>query len=64
MKTMLKVENLTWKGNENEVSFEVKKGEVLGLIGLMGSGRTETLETLFGLRKQYGAKNYSGWRRT
>lgn len=54
--TMLKVENLTWKGNENEISFEVKKGEVLGLIGLMGSGRTETLETLFGLRKQYGAK--------
>lgn len=54
--TMLSVENLTWKGNENKISFEVKKGEVLGLVGLMGSGRTETLETLFGLRKQYGAK--------
>lgn len=53
---MLKVENLTWKGNVNKISFEVKKGEVLGLIGLMGSGRTETLETLFGLRKQHGAK--------
>lgn len=54
--TMLSVENLTWKGNDNKISFEVKKGEVLGLVGLMGSGRTETLETLFGLRKQYGAR--------
>lgn len=54
--TMLSVENLTWKGNENKISFELKKGEVLGLVGLMGSGRTETLETLFGLRKQYRAK--------
>ena len=54
--TMLRVENLTWKGNPNKISFEVKKGEVLGIAGLMGSGRTETLETLFGLRKQYGAK--------
>lgn len=53
--TMLKVEGLTWKGNPNKISFEVKKGEVVGLIGLLGSGRTETLETLFGLRKQYGA---------
>ena len=51
--TMLKVENLTWKGNPNTISFHVKKGEVLGIVGLMGSGRTETLETLFGLRKQY-----------
>lgn len=53
---MLKVENLTWAGNPNKISFEVKKGEVLGLVGLMGSGRTETLETLYGLRKQHGAK--------
>lgn len=53
---MLKVEGLTWKGNPNRISFEVKKGEVLGLVGLMGSGRTETLETLFGLRKQHGVK--------
>jgi ABC-type sugar transport system ATPase subunit len=32
-----------------DVSFEVKRGEVLGIFGLMGAGRTELLQTLFGL---------------
>ncbi|SHI59208.1 sugar ABC transporter ATP-binding protein [Pseudozobellia thermophila] len=32
-----------------DVSFSVRKGEVLGIFGLMGAGRTELLETLFGL---------------
>jgi len=33
----------------DHVSFNIKAGEVLGLFGLMGAGRTELLETLFGL---------------
>jgi ribose transport system ATP-binding protein len=33
----------------DHVSFDVKAGEVLGLFGLMGAGRTELLETIFGL---------------
>lgn len=33
----------------NDVSFSVHQGEVLGLFGLMGAGRTELLETIFGL---------------
>jgi len=32
-----------------DVSFEVRRGEVLGMFGLMGAGRTELLQTLFGL---------------
>jgi len=37
----------------NEISFNVKKGEVVGIFGLMGAGRTETFETLFGLHAKY-----------
>jgi ribose transport system ATP-binding protein len=53
---MLSVENLTVPEKVHGVSFVVKKGEVVGLAGLMGSGRTETLETLFGIQKHGKAK--------
>ncbi|MCH4551377.1 sugar ABC transporter ATP-binding protein [Aestuariibaculum lutulentum] len=36
-----------------DVSFNVKKGEVLGIFGLMGAGRTELLETIFGLHYKH-----------
>ncbi|TDD93482.1 sugar ABC transporter ATP-binding protein [Flavobacterium cellulosilyticum] len=32
-----------------DISFELKKGEILGVFGLMGAGRTELLETIFGM---------------
>jgi ribose transport system ATP-binding protein len=46
---MLKVENLKVKGLPEALSFEIKKGEIVGIAGLMGSGRTEILQSLFGL---------------
>ncbi len=44
----LRVEGLTGKGFE-DISFEVHKGEILGISGLVGSGRSETMRALFGL---------------
>lgn len=38
------------------VSFEVRPGEVVALVGLVGSGRTEILETIFGVRDRHGGR--------
>ena len=46
----LEVEHLTAQYSLlNDVSFKVKRGEIVGLAGLDGSGRTETLENIFGI---------------
>lgn len=45
---VLKVENLNAGRLVKDVSFELKKGEILGFSGLMGAGRTETARALFG----------------
>lgn len=48
---VLKVENLSsFTPAFKDVSFELRKGEVLGIAGLVGAGRTEVLETMFGIR--------------
>ena len=47
----LKVDNLTGMYNQlRDVSFCARRGEILGLAGLDSSGRTETLESIFGIR--------------
>ena len=49
--TALEVRNLSCGRLFQDVSFKVRKGEVLGFYGLVGAGRTEIAETLFGLRE-------------
>lgn len=50
---LLTVENLKSEDNiVKDVSFSIRKGEILGFYGLGGSGRTETLEVIYGLRKK------------
>ena len=50
--TILSVQNLSTKyaPKLQNISFDVKKGEIFGLYGLVGAGRTELLETIFGMR--------------
>lgn len=53
---VLRVEKLSRTGYFKNVSFSVKKGEILGLTGLVGAGRTEICETIFGIEKKSGGK--------
>jgi methyl-galactoside transport system ATP-binding protein len=57
----LKVEHLSSLYGNNaihDVSFTLRKGEILGLAGLVGAGRSELLETIFGTRTRDGGKIY------
>lgn len=49
--TLLEVKNLTGNGVSN-ISFTIKRGEILGLAGLIGSGRTELAELIFGVKQK------------
>jgi inositol transport system ATP-binding protein len=46
----LEVEGLTKEGVFENISFKVRSGEILGVAGLMGAGRSEVLEAIFGFR--------------
>jgi ribose transport system ATP-binding protein len=49
---VLDVKNLSVPGMVDDVSFQLRKGEILGFSGLVGSGRTELMEALVGLRRR------------
>jgi len=48
---VLRVDGLSKSGQFSDVSFSVREGEVLGLYGLVGAGRSEVVETIFGVRR-------------
>ena len=50
--TVLEVKDLTDEnGGFRNISFSLRRGEILGIGGLVGAGRSELLEAIFGLRK-------------
>ena len=49
---MLRVENVSTKDLLRNISFDLKAGEILGFSGLVGSGRTELMEVIFGMRNK------------
>ena len=57
-KTALEVKNLTEEGVFENVSFKVRKGEILGFAGLVGAGRSETMESIFGARDYQSGEVY------
>jgi ABC-type sugar transport system ATPase subunit len=48
---VFEVKGLTKKGDFEDISFSLKRGEILGLAGLMGAGRTEIVEAIMGTRR-------------
>ncbi len=48
---VMKVEHLTRRGEFEDISFEVRAGEILGIAGMMGAGRSEIMSAVFGITK-------------
>ena len=61
---VMRVEHLSAGDAFSDVSFTLHRGEILGFAGLVGAGRTELLETLFGLRHKTGGKVFIKGRET
>ncbi|MBV9275338.1 MAG: sugar ABC transporter ATP-binding protein [Verrucomicrobia bacterium] len=59
----IEVKDLRFRGSQHGISFELHYGEILGLAGLVGSGRTETLRAIFGADTRDGGEVYRNGQR-
>lgn len=57
---LLRIQNLSTEGIIKDVSLNLKRGEILGIAGLVGSGRTELLSAVFGLQRKSAGEIYIG----
>jgi len=58
--TLLKVRGLSRPGVFEDISFDLRKGEILGIAGLVGSGRTEIARAIFGAEPAIGRCELAG----
>lgn len=61
---VLRVEGMSRAKEFSRISFSLHKGEILGLAGLMGSGRTELVETVFGIHRADAGELYINGKKT
>lgn len=54
--TVLSVRDLIYPAGKGAVSFDLKSGEILGVAGLVGAGRTELVQALFGVEPKIGGE--------
>ncbi len=57
---ILEIKKLCKKDNYNDVSLSIRKGDVLGITGLLGSGRTELALSIFGMNKPDSGEIFIG----
>ena len=55
---IIRLENLSREDEYENINFSIREGEVLGLYGLLGAGRTEVAETIFGINKPDSGQIY------
>jgi len=56
--TLFEIRNFTQEGKFTDINFHVREGEILGIAGLVGAGRTELMHAIFGLEKPDSGEIY------